>query len=268
MMPVLFGAFVAIGVDSFLSWRLAMVVPGALLFLTGIAYYRLTHDTPKGKSFSPRTGGTAFWEAARDYRVWLLFLLYGACFGVEITVDNVAALYFKDSFHVRLKLAGLLASLIGMMNLFARALGGIAGDWAGSKWGLDGRVRLLGAAIFLEGLLMVLFSRLTILGPATVAFLLFGLFVCMACGVTFAIVPLIRPRAVGSVSGIVGAGGNLGAVLAAMLFKSESISGANSFLILGCIVAATSFLVFALRFRESGASLSHVEAVPALMSAD
>jgi len=268
VMPLLFGAFVAFGADKVLSWRLAMIVPGALMSLTGIAYYLLTADTPDGRAFSPRTGGAAFWEAAGDYRAWLLFILYGACFGVEITVDNVAALYFKDSFHVTLKLAGLLAGFIGMMNLFARALGGIAGDWAGSKWGLAGRARLLGVTIFLEGLLMVLFSRLTILGPATVAFLLFGLFVCMACGVTFAVVPLIRPRAVGCVSGIVGAGGNLGAVLAAMLFKSESLSGANAFLLLGSIVAATSFCVFGLRFNESSVSVSEVEAVPALMSAD
>jgi len=262
VMPLLFGAFVAFGADKFLSWRLAMIVPGALMFLTGIAYYVLTADTPDGRPFSPRTGGAAFWEAAKDYRVWLLFLLYGACFGVEITVDNVAALYFKDSFHLTLKLAGILASLIGMMNLFARALGGVAGDWAGSKWGLGGRVRLLGLTIFLEGLLMVLFSRLTILGPATVAFLLFGLFVCMACGVTFAVVPLIRPRAVGSASGIVGAGGNLGAVLAAMLFKSENLSGANAFLILGSAVAATSLCTLLLRFGEVRSPVAGMEAIP------
>jgi NNP family nitrate/nitrite transporter-like MFS transporter len=268
IMPLLFGAFVGYGADKFLSWRLAMIVPGALMFFTGIAYFTLTEDTPDGRAFTPRTGGVAFWEAARDYRVWLLFFLYGACFGVEITVDNVAALYFKDSFHVTLKLAGLLASLIGMMNLFARALGGIAGDWAGSRWGLAGRSRLLGATIFFEGLLMVLFSRLRMLGPATAAFLLFGLFVCMACGVTFAVVPLIRPRAVGSVSGIVGAGGNVGAVLAAMLFKSESLSGASAFLILGSIVVATSLCALALRFSETTASVSEIEVAPALMSAD
>lgn len=268
VMPLLFAAFIGFGADKFLSWRVAMIVPGALMLVTGIAYYLFTEDTPDGRAFAPRTGGAPLWEAAADYRVWLLFLLYGACFGVEITVDNVAALYFKDCFHASLKLAGLLASVIGMMNLFARALGGIAGDWAGSKAGLTGRVRLLGVTIFLEGLMMVLFSRLTILGLATVAFLLFGLFVCMACGVTFAVVPLIRPRAVGSVSGIVGAGGNLGAVLAAMLFKSESLSGANAFLILGSIVAATSFCVLALRFREAGVAASEIEAMPALMSAD
>jgi MFS transporter, NNP family, nitrate/nitrite transporter len=268
VMPLLFGAFVGFGADKFLSWRLAMIVPGALMFLTGIAYYLLTEDTPDGRPFSPRTGGAAFWEAAGDYRVWLLFLLYGACFGVEITVDNVAALYFKDSFHVTLKLAGFLASLFGMMNLFARALGGIAGDWAGSKWGLSGRSRLLGVAIFMEGLLMVLFSRLTILGPATVAFLLFGLFVCMACGVTFAVVPLIRPRAVGSVSGIVGAGGNVGAVMAALLFKSESLSGANAFLVLGSIVAASSFCALLLRFREDRVAAAQIDTMPVLVPTD
>jgi MFS transporter, NNP family, nitrate/nitrite transporter len=268
VMPLLLGAFASLGADAFLSWRLAMTVPGALMFLTGIAYYLFTADAPEGRPFSPRTGGAAFWEAARDYRVWLLFILYGACFGVEITVDNVAALYFKDSFHLTVGLAGLLASLIGMMNLFARALGGFAGDWAGNRWGLVGRSRLLGLTVCMEGLLMVLFSRLTILGPATVSFLLFGLFVCMACGITFAIVPLIRPRAVGSVSGIVGAGGSLGAVLAATLFKSERVSGASAFLILGSTVAASSFCALLLRFRDSRSSVPEAEPTPALVLAD
>lgn len=268
VMPLLFGAIVGLGADKFLSWRLAMIVPGVLMLITGFGYYHLTEDTADGAPFMPRTGGQAFSEAASDYRVWLLFLLYGACFGVEITVDNVAALYFKDSFHLTLKLAGLLAGLIGMMNLFARALGGIAGDWAGARWGLLGRSRLLGLTIFIEGALMVLFSRLTILGPATAAFLLFGLFVCMACGVTYAVVPLIRPRAVGSVSGIVGAGGNFGAVLAAMLFKTESLSGANAFLILGGIVAATSLCSLLLRFGEAKVAVPELEPTTAYMSAD
>ena len=268
LMPLLVAAFVGFGADKFLSWRLVMIIPAALMFITGIAYYRLTEDTPDGRTFSPRQGGGALREAVADYRVWLLFLLYGTCFGVEITVDNVAALYFRDSFHVSLKLAGLLASLIGMMNLFARALGGILGDLAGSRWGLNGRARILGLVILMEGLSLTLFSRLTVLGPATAAFLLFGLFVCMACGVTFAVVPLIRPKAIGSVSGIVGAGGNVGAVLAAMLFKSQSLSGANAFFILGAVVAATSLCALLLRFRESTVSVSDFESVPALMSAD
>jgi NNP family nitrate/nitrite transporter-like MFS transporter len=268
LMPLLFGAIVGFGTDKFLGWRLAMVVPGILMLFTGIAYYFLTEDTPDGRPFAPRTGGQAFWEAAGDYRVWLLFLLYGACFGVEITVDNVAALYFKDSFHLTLALAGLVASATGMMNIFARALGGMFGDRVGSRWGLRGRSLLLGIVLFAQGLSMVLFSRSTNLSSAFFLFLLFGLLVCMSCGVTYAVVPLIRPRAIGSVSGIVGAGGNFGAVFAAMLFKSESISGANAFFILGSIVAATAFCVLLLRFRESEALETETEPVPALVSAD
>ncbi len=267
-MPLLFGAFVGFGIDKFTSWRLAMIVPGALMLLTSFAYYFLTEDTPDSRPFSPRTGGQAFWEAAGDYRVWLLFLLYGACFGVEITLDNVAALYFKDTFHLTLKLAGILASLIGMMNIFARALGGVMGDWIGGRWGLQGRSLLLGTVIFSEGLVMVLFSRLTAFVPAIAAFVLFGLLVCMACGVTYAIVPLIRPRAIGSVAGIVGAGGNVGAVFAAMLFKSESISSANAFLIMGNIVALTAFCALFMRFRAAGLSEIHRETAAVLASGD
>jgi MFS transporter, NNP family, nitrate/nitrite transporter len=250
-MPLLAGAIVGLGADRFLSWRLAMVVPGLGMFITGVLYHRFTQDTPDGKPFAERKGTQAFWEAAADYRVWLLFFLYAACFGVEITIDNVAALYFKDSFHVGLNAAGLLASATGMMNLFARALGGIAGDWAGGTWGLRGRSLLLGLVVFAEGLALMMFSRLTNLGSATAVYLLFGLLVCMACGVTYAVVPLVQPRAIGSVSGIVGAGGNAGAVCAGFLFKAKSLSGAQALSILGIAVAVTSFSALLLRFQES-----------------
>src|SRR5689334_5940733 len=241
LMPLLFGTLVGAGFDRFVSWRLAMIVPGVLMLATGVAYYLLTEDTPDGRPFAPRKGMQAMREAMADYRVWLLFLLYGACFGIEITVDNVAALYFKDTFHTSLKVAGLLASMIGMMNIFARALGGIAGDWTGNRWGFSGRTTFLGAVILAVGLALAFFSRLTTLGLASLAFLVFGLFVCMACGATYAVVPLIRPKSIGSVSGIVGAGGNAGAVLASMLFKSENISGANAFLYLGMAISICAF---------------------------
>lgn len=253
LMPLLVGAMAGLGADRFLSWRLAMMIPGTAMLVTGVLYYFLTQDTPDDRPFAPRTGTRALWEAAGDYRVWVLFLLYAACFGVEITIDNVAALYFKDSFHVSLKLAGLLASATGMMNIFARAVGGITGDWAGGMWGLRGRSLLLGLVVFAEGAALTMFSRLTSLGSAATAYLLFGMLVCMACGVTYAVVPLIQPRAIGSVSGIVGAGGNLGAVLAGFLFKSDSLSGSQAFTILGIAVATVALSALLLGFREVGA---------------
>jgi NNP family nitrate/nitrite transporter-like MFS transporter len=243
-----------------------MIVPGIAMFFTSILYYRFTQDTPDGRPFASRKGTQAFWEAAADYRVWLLFLLYAGCFGVEITIDNVAALYFKDSFHLGLKMAGLLAGATGMMNIFARAMGGIAGDWAGNIWGLRGRSLLLGLVVFAEGVALTIFSRLTSLGSATTAYLFFGVLVCMACGVTYAVVPLVQPRAIGSVSGIVGAGGNVGAVLAGFLFKAESISSSRALFLLGIAVTLTALCALPLRFQEAEAMQGVTRNVSALIA--
>jgi len=86
----------------------------------------------------------------------------------------------------------------------------------------------------------------------------------MACGVTYAIVPLIRPNAIGSVSGIVGAGGNLGAVLAGFLFKSESISAAQALFILGLIVAAVAVCAPLVCTSRSTLSEAVSEGIPIL----
>jgi MFS transporter, NNP family, nitrate/nitrite transporter len=269
LMPLLAGAIAGLGADHFMSWRLAMVVPGAALLITAILYYRFTSDTTDGAPWSPGASGRNFWRAAGDYRVWLLFVLYGACFGVEITLDNVAALYFKDFLHVGLVTAGLLASATGMMNIFARTCGGVIGDWAGSKGGLRTRSLALGALLLLEGGALATFSNQTRLGPAAATYLLFGLLVCMACGATYAIVPLLRKDAVGSVSGIVGAGGNAGAVFAGFLFKAQSVSEPRALFILGIIVSLVAFGVLALRPQESEASeIARRPAADAIVSAE
>jgi MFS transporter, NNP family, nitrate/nitrite transporter len=250
VMPMIFGAFVGfVGFDQLVAWRLAMVVPGVVMLMSGFAYYFLTGDTPDGKPAKARKSAKgAFREAAADYRVWILFVLYGACFGVEITVDNVAALYFKDHFKLSLGAAGFLAGLTGMMNIFARALGGYLGDRCGLRWGLHGRSRLLGFIIFGQGVSLALFAMFRDIVPAVGAFVVFGLLVCMACGATYAITPFINPKAIGAVAGIIGAGGNAGAVLAGLLFKMESITATQAFLILGMAATVSAPLALLLRF--------------------
>ena len=46
--------------------------------------------------------------AAANYRVWLLFITYGACFGIEIFIHNIAAIYYVDHFQLSLESAGEL----------------------------------------------------------------------------------------------------------------------------------------------------------------
>ena len=223
VMPLVFAVIVTLGVGEALGWRVAMVVPGIALFFTGIAYYRVTRDAPDGDFRELRARGVlppsdqakgSFWSAARDHRVWALFGVYGACFGIELSINNVAALYFHDRFAVGVGLAGVIAGLFGLMNIFARTLGGFFGDRAGIRFGLRGRVLFLGAVLLMEGLALMFFSRMGALVLAIPAMLVFSVLVQMSEGATFSVVPFINQKALGSVAGIVGAGGNAGAVAA------------------------------------------------------
>jgi NNP family nitrate/nitrite transporter-like MFS transporter len=69
----------------------------------------------------------------------------------------------------------------------------------------------------------------------------------MACGATYALVPFVNPKALGGVAGIVGAGGNVGAVLAGFLMKGTG-DVHRTLLILSALVVVSSLCAIAARF--------------------
>jgi NNP family nitrate/nitrite transporter-like MFS transporter len=259
VMPMVFAAVLTfVGQEAF-GWRIAMIFPGLAMLVMSYFYWKFTADSPDGdpaaiaklsESRKEKAKGT-FLEACKDARVWALFLVYGACFGIELTLNNIAALYFHDYFQLGLKEAGLVAALFGLMNIFARTLGGVAGDKFGMRWGLRGRVFWLGVVLLAEGFALVLFSRIAVLPIAIAAMVLFSLFVQMAEGATFSVVPFINRRALGSVTGIVGAGGNAGAVAAGFLFRQQGLAWPDALLILGIAVAATASCTLLVRFSPA-----------------
>ncbi len=268
LMPLIMGAILFCGLSSGLSWRLAMVVPGIAMVLTGLAYYRYTTDAPRGNFAELRERGElppvsgengSFLAAAKDYRVWALFFIYAACFGVELTINNVAALYFADDFHLDVQTAGVIAGLFGLMNIFARTLGGVVGDRAGIRWGLKGRVGFMGGVLLAEGFALMLFSQMNVLALAVATLIGFSLCVQMAEGATYSVVPFINKKALGSVAGIVGAGGNAGAVAAGFLFRSESITTSQALFLLGIAVACCSSLAFFVRFSQRDEDVAREE---------
>lgn len=257
VMPLVFAGFIGLGYSTYWSWRLSMVAAGAVCMVTGVAYYFLTTDLPDGNFKELRAKGEyrpaakvkgTFAAACKDKRVWALFFVYAACFGIELTLNNIAALYYMDHFDLGLKTAGLVAGLFGLMNIFARTTGGIIGDKFGHKWGLKGRVRWLFIALLLEGVALMLFSRMTVLPLAIGTMVFFSLFTQMSEGATFSVVPFINKKALGSVSGIVGAGGNMGAVGAGFLVRSEGVSWPDALLILGVIVFILAFATYFITF--------------------
>jgi NNP family nitrate/nitrite transporter-like MFS transporter len=255
VMPLILAALLACGLESSLGWRLAMVVPGSLMLLAAVAYFRYAKDTPDGnltaaaRSSARSNARGTLMAAARDYRVWLLFVTYGACFGVELTIHNIAAVYYVDRFGLSVTTAGFYVGCFGLLALFARSLGGFASDRIARERGLQGRVLLLSVVILLEGVGLIAFSRMDSVAPAVVTMLIFGLCTHMACGATYALVPFVNRQALGGVAGIVGAGGNVGAVAAGFLMKGSS-SIPSALLILGCIVAASAVCALAVRFSK------------------
>ncbi|GJG98776.1 MFS transporter [Cupriavidus pauculus] len=231
LMPLLLAAVLFLGVDHAMGWRVALIVPGALMLVMALVYWRFTQDCPEGNFSDLRARGIAvsggkggggwasFRAASSNYRVWMLFITYGACFGVEIFIHNVAATFYVDRFGLSLSAAGMAAASFGLLALFARALGGYVSDRVAKRRGLDARSIVLFVFILGEGLGLLAFAHASGVAAAVAAMLVFGLFTHMACGATYALVPFIDRKALGGVAGIIGAGGNVGAVAAGFLMK-------------------------------------------------
>jgi NNP family nitrate/nitrite transporter-like MFS transporter len=258
LMPLLVAAVLMLGVTESLGWRVALLVPGVLMLVMAVLYWKFTQDCPEGNYSEMRAAGVAveggkkggwasFKAASGNYRVWLLFVTYGACFGIEIFIHNIAAVYYVDHFGLSLKSAGLAAGSFGLLALFARALGGYVSDKMALRGSLNSRVTLLFMMMIGEGLGLLWFANADGVAYAVIAMLVFGLFTHMACGATYALVPFIDSKALGGVAGIIGAGGNVGAVAAGFLMKGTG-DIQQTLSILSGLVIVSALCAIAVRF--------------------
>jgi len=258
LVPLLVAAVMMLGFGETSAWRIALIVPGIAMLVVAVLYWRYTQDCPRGDFIALRAAGepgesgkkggwASFALACRNYRVWMLAITYGASFGVEVFIHNIASSYYVNHFHLSMRDAGLAAGIFGILALFARALGGWLSDWFASARGLEVRPVLLGGLIAAEGLGLLVFAHAGNAGAAIAAMFAFGLFTHMACGATYALVPFIDRQALGGVAGIVGAGGNVGAVAAGFLMKGVG-DVQQTLTIIGGFVLASALCALAVRF--------------------
>jgi NNP family nitrate/nitrite transporter-like MFS transporter len=234
------------GMSAEMAWRTVCLVPAVVGFIMGILCIVVTDDAPKGyykdmkkHGAMPQVSATAsFRQGALNFNTWVLFLQYACCFGVELTMNNAASLYFQDRFEMDTVRAGAIASLFGWMNLFARGLGGFVSDKANRRMGMKGRIWTQTFLLLAEGCMVFWFANTNNLGLAIFVMVLFSVFVQGAEGSTYGIVPYVNPTATGSIAGIVGAGGNCGAVAFGFCFRQ--LSYYTAFLIMGGIILASS----------------------------
>lgn len=247
---------------AFIAWRCAFFIPAFAQILIGLAILLFGQDLPdgnyaemkkSGQMSKPKAGNNTL-AALKNYRTWILVLTYGYCFGVELTVDNNIAPYLHDQFNLDLELASVLGSVFSLSNIFARALGGIASDIAARRFGMRGRLWVLYTTQSLGGVCSILmYTARDSLGFTMAIVACWSIFVPMACGATFGVVPFITRRGLGAASGFVGAGGNAGgAITQAIFFTSASMTAAEGFQWMGVMILAVTAAVAGIHFPMWG----------------
>jgi len=164
-------------------------------------------------------------------QVAILDWAYLVTFGTELAVVSMLALFYVDWFELPKVTAALLAGAYPLLNLIARPGGGWVSDKIGRKrtlliafLGIATSFLLLGFVDQSWQIWMVV--SLTIIG---------GIFSQAGSGAVYAMVPLVKRRMTGQIAGMVGAFGNVGAVI---FLTVNSFVEYNQFFLFISIVAA------------------------------
>ncbi|GAB4819716.1 hypothetical protein N2152v2_006762 [Parachlorella kessleri] len=261
VMPYLLAAIEHVQ-PRFIAWRVAFLIPGWCQIIIGLVVLFFGQDLPDGNYADLRQKGKKdkskthmeFWAAVKNYRTWVLVITYGYCFGVELTIDNNIATYLHDQFNLSVGTAGVLASVFGLFNLFARALGGITSDFTAKYLGMRGRLWVLYIVQTLGGCCSIAISYTSgSLGLTMMVVVFWSMTVPMACGATYGVAPFITRRGLGVATGLIGAGGNSGsAITQAIFFTSASMTEQEGFRWMGVMIIGVTLLVTTIHFPMWG----------------
>ena len=233
--------------DSERSWRTICVIPASMAFCFGLILPFISDDAPMGNYSEMKRNGsmdriffTTSLRQGATMNTWILFIQYACSFGVELVMNNAAVLYYTSEFGLDTKQASTLGFVYGSMNIFARGLGGYLSDKLNEDYGMRGRLGLQAFLLIMEGVMIIVFSFTDTLVGAVVTMCIFSIFTQSAEGAIYGIVPYVSKLYTGAVSGFVGSGGNVGSVVYGLGFRSLPYD--TAFLLMGCIVIASSFL--------------------------
>jgi len=169
---------------------------------------------------------------------------YFANFGAELAVISMLPMFFENTWGLSSAAAGMIAASFAFVNLVARPMGGAVSDRMGNR-----RFVML-SYMFGIGIGFSFMALLDSSWPliAAIAVTVFtSFFVQGSEGATFGIIPSIKRRITGQISGMAGAYGNVGAVVYLTIFTF--VTPTQFFVILAC-GAFISWLVCFLWLKE------------------
>jgi len=226
-------------------------------------------DTARGETVQKPTGKEAL---AVIFSLQSLFhcATYMCSFGGELAINSYIASYYLKNFpYLGQTKAGQWGSMFGLLNVItryalpissqlipvikfltcvpARPLGGVIADLLYTK--ISKNLWLKHAWISFVGITSGAFLIAIGLTNPHDEHMMFGLIAGMAFfleagnGANFALVPHVHPHANGIFSGTIGAVGNLGGVIFAILFRYHGTRYDTSFWIMGCMIVALNLAV-------------------------
>ncbi|KAF1961749.1 nitrate transporter-like protein [Byssothecium circinans] len=178
-----------------------------------------------------------------------LMAAYICSFGGELAINSILGSYYLKNFpRLGQTTSGRWAAMFGLLNVITRPAGGFIADlifrWTGRNlWAKKFWMHFVGVV---SGVCLIIIGQLdphnldTMMGLIA----LMAIFLEAGNGANFALVPHVHPHANGMVSGLVGAAGNLGGIIFAIIFRYNGTHYARVFWIMGVIIIALN-LVFA-----------------------
>ena len=110
--------------------------------------------------------------------------------------------------------------------------------------------------------MVLVFAQAKTIGPAVFALIVFSIFVQAAEGSCFGIVPYVDYPRMASVTGIVGAGGNFGAVCYGLAFRQ--LGYASAYRIMGFSILGSCFLSFFISIPGQSKLIGFAKSTPLL----
>ncbi|KAF2751091.1 nitrate transporter-like protein [Sporormia fimetaria CBS 119925] len=166
---------------------------------------------------------------------------YFCSFGGELAINSILGSYYLKNFkYLGQTQSGRWAAMFGLLNVITRPLGGFVGDliykWTNhSLWAKKAWIHFVGV---MSGIFLIVIGVLDSKDLSTMIGLiaLMAVFMEAGNGANFALVPHVHPFANGILSGVVGASGNLGGVVFAIIFRYNGTHYARVFWLMGIIV--------------------------------
>ncbi|KAG7358794.1 high affinity nitrate/nitrite transporter transmembrane protein [Nitzschia inconspicua] len=234
--------------DDDLAWKLTLIFPAAFAFFVATWAYLNSDDCPLGNFLDVKRAGLMLERSAVDsfrsgvvnLNSWLLCVQYAFSSGVDTTLCNGIAMYYHVTYHQKISRIGAIAALYGCSALWARGLGGYISDKIGNRFSLAGRLWVHFFFMITQGGANIWFARSEELNASLFAMTIFSILIQISTGTCYGIVPFIDSANTGSVAGIVGGGGNVGAVVLGLVFMCSEYQ--RAFVIMSCCTIASALL--------------------------